>query len=234
MIRRRSREDSLRRVPLVIATIGLLALPACGQEPAQSMLPGQVAVEIPHDPIKAFQGTVVMVGACGVGIVRVASDYADVDTFAGGVDGDARSSQRWLREGELVVACGTLHRVQGFAFDEAGEAAGHSGRALLLDPVPAASPRLQAGSVVLTLDGVLRGVGPSQVTLKNLSITMQSGRPVARFRIRAHDGSDEGAVGGPGDVVEIAGAHHHIVAVAPPDMDAGIPGWVELEGTPSD
>jgi hypothetical protein len=212
---------------------GALLLSGCGEAPAPSTLPGQVAVDVPGVPIKAYQGTVVMVGDCGVGIVRVASDYADVDTFAGGIGGEARSSQRWLREGQLVVACGALHRVQGFAFDDAGDGEGHSGRALLLDPVPAKGPRLQAGSVVLTLDGVVRAVGPAQVTLKNLSITMQSGRAMARFRFRGHDGDEASVVGGPGDLVEIAGARHSVVAVAPPDMAIGIPGWVELDGTPA-
>jgi hypothetical protein len=215
-----------------LCLVGGLGFGGCGAPPENSVLSGKVAVDVPAEAIKAYQGTVVTVGGCGIAIVRVASDYADVDTLAG-IDGGVSSSQRWLREGQLVVACGALHRVQGFAFDEGGAGASSSGRAVLLESTPAPRPRLRPGSIVLTVDGILRDVGPGQVMLKGLSITVESGRPLARFRVRGRDGDERGAVGGPGDVVDIAAAHHHIIDVAPVDPATGVPGWVELEGTPT-
>jgi hypothetical protein len=231
---------------LVVLAMGLGAS-ACSEGRDPAPLPAKVAVEVPGDagaatadpgaepdaepgaePIKAYQATVVMVGDCGVGVVRVASDYADVDTFVNGV---AQSSQRFLRERQLVVTCGALHRVVGFSFGEGEMVPGSAGRALLLDANPAAGVTLKPGSLVLTLDGWVRGVGAAQATLKGLSISMQAGRPMARFRISLRDGSEQGGFGGPGDLVDIAAAHHRIVDVAPPDMARGIPGWVEIEGT---
>jgi hypothetical protein len=218
--------------------VGLaLVAGACSPAPAPSMKPDPIAVEVPGQqtsgaepvPIKAYQATVVAVGDCGVSVVRVATDYVDLDTAK---EASPQSSLRWLREGQLAVLCGTLHRVLGLVFDEM-PAPDSTGRAVLLDGNPAPTPQLQPGSVILTLDGIVRDVGPDKVVLKGLSLAMQAGRAMARFRVTARDGSEQGALGGAGDLVAIGATQHRIVAVEPADKATGIPGWVEIEGAPA-
>jgi hypothetical protein len=219
-------------------------LASCTGPPESSVNPGKVAVAVPSDapnadpnpdpnplPIKAYQGTVTMMDGCGVGVVRVASDYADIDTF---VAGAVQSSQRWLRQGQLTVVCGALHRVLGLSFEEGQDVPGNTGRALVLDGHPDATVALQSGSAVLTLDGIAYDVGPAHATLKGLSITMQEGRAVARLRVSLNDGSSSSVVGGPGDLIEIAGEDHRIVDVEPTDLVRGVPGWIEIGSTSSD
>jgi hypothetical protein len=177
----------------------------------------------PPAPVLAYQGTVATLGDCGVGVARVDSDFADFYTYAGGI---TQSSQRWVRQGQLLVACGVPHRLLGFVFEEAGT------RAVVLDGNPVATVNVPAGAVVLTVDGVVNEVGPEKVTLKALSIAMQGPRPIARFRVALRDGREQGAIGGAGDSIEIASVPHRIIEVAPADAAAGIPGWVQIDGSP--
>jgi hypothetical protein len=222
---------------LLAVTMAGAAAQGCGEPPESGSNGGlgtspaherEVPADQPAAPVTVYQGTVAMFGDCGIGVARVDSDYADIYTYAAGV---MQSSQRWLRQGHVLLACGVPHRVLGFLFEDE-VAAGSSGRALLLDGNPMAGALVKPGAVVLTMDGVVHDVGPQKVTLRGLSIAMQGPRPTARFRILLHDGREEGAIGGAGDSIEIASVRHRIIEVKLPDAVVGIPGWIQIEGAP--
>ena len=200
---------------------------SCGQPPVEAMPSGQVAAATPSDdvtpaPVTAYQGTVAMLGDCGVGIARVDSDYADLFTYAAG---RIVSAQRWLRLGQLLVACGTLHRVLGFVFEP-----GRAG--VVLDGHAMRTTKISPGAVVLTLDGLALEVGPGRVSLKGLVIENQAERVVARFRVVLGDGHEQAAMGAAGDVIQIGSSRHQILEVRPIDIARGIPGWMEIQDAP--
>jgi hypothetical protein len=238
---RRCDEAETTRTPgkaPVLSTLGALlgvgaAMIGCG--PATDDETGSGLVEpqragLPA-PVPAYQGTVARLGSCGVGVARIESDFADFYTYVGDV---AQSSQRWVRQGQVIVACGIPHRLLGFVFpsEPADPAHPASGRAVVLDANPAATVKLSAGAVVLTLDGVVNEFGAARSSLKDLSIVLQDQRPVARFRAALRDGQEQVITGGSGDSIEIAGVRHSIIEVALPDDAAGIPGWVQIDGAP--
>jgi F0F1-type ATP synthase membrane subunit c/vacuolar-type H+-ATPase subunit K len=230
------RPDKARAVSAIGALLGIgAAMIGCGPVPDDAMGSGLVAGEpqaaaLP-DPVMAYQGTVTMVGGCGVGVARVESDFADLYTYVGDV---AQSSIRWVREGQVVVACGVPHRMLGFVFqpEPANAANPGSGRAIVLDANPATTVKVAPGAVVLTLDGVINEFGAARASLKDLTIVLQGPRPVARFRAASRDGQEQVVTGGAGDSIEIAGVRHSIIDVSPADAAAGIPGWVQIDESP--
>jgi hypothetical protein len=197
--------------------------------PSNPSNPGQpMEVAVPPDAIRAQQGAVATVGDCRVGIAAVGNDYAVVDTFK---EGQPETNQK-LREGQLLVACGALHRVVGFQFSAGTSAPGGSGRAVLFDRRAAEGVKLSPGSVVLTVDGAVTGIGAAKIGLKELAIVEKDGATRAQFKVTQKSVADRGVDARAGDVIELGPTRHKILDVKAADAATGVPGWVEIEGTP--
>ena len=181
---------------------------------------------LPKDAIRATEGTVATIGDCRCGIVSITKDEATIATF---VPGWPETKQR-LRPGQLLNACGTLHRVLAFKFGPSSGNPGGSGASVVIDRQPTTTVKLAPGAITLSIGGDLGPVGPGKVILKGLSITGQPGALVARFTAR-QDGNERAVEARVGDSLELGPARHKVLDLKAPDAALGIPGWIEIAST---
>jgi hypothetical protein len=227
---------SLLATHLVPALL-LLSATACGAEP-EMVAPANPGVEtmpnppepgsiIPEDAIQATQGTVATIGGCACGIAEVSSDHAVVSTASP----EWPETKQRLRKGELLNACGALHRVLGFGSRGSSGRPGGSGRFVAFDRQATTTVALKPGAMTLGLGGDIGPFGPGNVILKELAISGSAGMQVARFKVR-YQGSERELEARVGDQLELGSTRHRLLDIKPPDATLGIPGWIEIEIKP--
>jgi hypothetical protein len=182
---------------------------------------------VPPDAIRTQQGAVAPIGQCQVGVVSVAADHAILFTSKEG----APDSRQKVRKGQLLVACGALHRLVGLEAGPGSGPVGNTGNAVLIDRKPAAGVSLKPGSLVLTIEGTLTAIGAAKLGLRELAIALEGGRPRARLKVTQPGAPDKAAEVGTGDLLEIGPARHKVLDVKSADAATGVPGWIEIEGT---
>jgi hypothetical protein len=226
---------------ILLPLLPLLALAAWGCDEAPGMSaaqpetstpttpprPAGPEAEVPPDAIAALEGAVATIGPCRVGVVLVANDHAVFATFR---EGTPETRQK-VRKGQLLAACGALHRLVGFQFLGSSGAPGGSGRSALIDPRPAAGIALSAGSIVLTVEGTVSRIGPAAVGLKELALEDRNGRPSARLKVTRANEPERLVEAAAGELLELGPARHRVLDIKNPDATLGVPGWIEISGT---
>jgi hypothetical protein len=191
------------------------------------ILQSLLAVVWPTGPsIKIDQGLVATIHECRVG-VGVDSDQAVISAWR---DGSIEQTQV-VRKGQLLVACGVIYRLYEVLHERDSDWPSRRGTAVILDLSSPRRPLLHRDSVVLTLSGDVRHVGPHDALLKELSFARTRRGLSARFTVTIGEAATSVA-GVAGDLIAIGPARYRIAAILPPDPKTGVPGWVELVPAP--
>jgi hypothetical protein len=207
----------------------LLVAPAACVEDRVDPIDDPAPVAVPADAIRSQQGAVATVGDCQVGVVSVASDHAVVSTFKEG----APETRQKVRKGQLLVACGALHRLVGLETGPGTGTVGNTGNAVLIDRKPASGVSVKPGSLVLTVEGTVTAIGPAKLGLKDLAVALKDGRPRAQLKVIQSGAADRAADVAAGDLLDLGPAKHKVLDIKTADAATGIPGWIEIEGTAS-
>jgi len=173
---------------------------------------------------KSYSNWVLTVGECRVGIGDVVQDVAQLITWA---DRESFGTTQYVRKGQLLVVCGGLHRLREIVHEPGNGMPGGSGDGVIIDEDPEKASSLHPGTIVLTLGGEVRQLGPRKAILKELALVKTRRGLSARFVVRMND-IETSMSGVVGDYITIGPERYRIVAVTPPNAASGIPGWVEL------
>jgi hypothetical protein len=187
------------------------------------------------------QGTTLTLGACRLGLVAVTTGSEGPAAHIAVAHPATRTEVTLpVRRGQLLPACGGLHRVREVVAGPASArpGAGSSSVVLELERAPTPAVGFLVDSAVLAPGGRTQLGG---ATLELVSVTAGPGGrarahveswPGRTARADARADQIRGVDLGAEDVLELAGKRHRVRSLVPPDARAGVPGWLEIESKP--